>query len=97
MSSFNFLIRNSAAAPMLSIIPPDIIPTYEIQLIGAVKKYKIVADNMAIPAMISKHATNFATDIAFSRSIVNPYSHLLLKHHLPSIWKLCNHDVPFDF
>ena len=69
MSSFNFLIRNSAAAPMLSIIPPDIIPTYEIQLIGAVKKYKIVADNMAIPAMISKHATNFVTDIVFSRSI----------------------------
>ena len=63
ISSFNFLIRNIAAPPMFSIIPPDIIPMYESQLIGAVKKYIIVADNITIPPIISKYDTNFAIDI----------------------------------
>ena len=48
---------------MFSIIPPDIIPMYESQLIGAVKKYIIVADNIEIPPIISKYDANFAIDI----------------------------------
>ena len=48
---------------MFSIIPPDIIPMYESQLIGAVKKYIIVADNITIPPIISKYDANFAIDI----------------------------------
>ena len=55
---------------MFSIIPPDIIPMYESQLIGAVKKYIIVADNITIPPIISKYDTNFAIDITWSRSMI---------------------------
>ena len=64
------MIRNIAAPPMFNIIPPDMMPKYESQLIGAVKKYIIVADSIPIPEIISKYATNFATEIAFSRSMI---------------------------
>ena len=70
ISSFNFLMRNIAADPMFSINPPSMIPTYESQLIGAVKKYIIVTDNIVIPAIISKYATNFVIDTVCSRSTI---------------------------
>ncbi len=55
---------------MPSINPPTMIPTYESQLIGTVEKYIIVANNIEIPAIISKYATFFATDTACSRSMI---------------------------
>ena len=63
-------MKNIAAAPMFSINPPTMIPTYESQLIGDVKKYIIVTDNIAIPAIINKYATNFVIDTVCSRSTI---------------------------
>jgi hypothetical protein len=47
------------------------IPTYEIQLIGTVEKYIIVANIVVIPEIISKYETFFATDTDCSRSMIN--------------------------
>jgi len=57
------------AVPKLSINPPTMIPTHESQLMGLVKKYIIVTNNIVIPVIISKYATNFAIDTTFSRSM----------------------------
>ena len=42
--------------------------TTTIKFTGPVAKYIIAANNIVIPAIISKYATNFATDTTCSRS-----------------------------
>jgi hypothetical protein len=45
-------------------------PTYESQPPETVKKYIIAANNIMIPVIISKYATNFATNTTCSRSMI---------------------------
>ena len=74
------------------------IPTYEIQLIGTVEKYTIVADIIAIPEIISKYETFFATDTACSRSMtyqenVSWFTFLLLQKERISV-EILPHSKP---
>ena len=66
-SSTDILVINTLKT---ELTVPTITPTQESQPPETVTKYIIVANNIVIPAIISKYATNFATNTTCSRSII---------------------------